>query len=699
MGTFIVQLGAMSLQASAAVLAVLLLRKVFSWCGISKKYAVLLWVIPFWLLICPWKITSPMGIFSMAPSDYSAGYVEDVIKQQEQFSEQIKILQEGNRDDWEANKDAEWRSQGEEVSSPGQDGGQTDTNLSWRETVFSVIDNRERLWTCLTVVWLEGMLLFLVYAAISYCRLKRKLKIHIQKEKDVFCVDEIAVPMVVGLLKPRIYLPSGIEEAYIPFAVAHEKTHIRRKDILLKAVAYFITCIHWFNPVIWLAYSVLEKDIEMACDEETIQEIGTEHKKEYATALLQLAAGKRMIFAIPLAFGWGDTKQRIKNVMKYRKSVWIVTALGAVVGLLVLLVFMSKGSDGAYTAVLTNPGAENMTVDGVSSDAAEATEYDVLKQQELIAEMEAKEEEARAELEARREESEKQVLLTKWNQESELTFDIIRQAMKKQVLHELDFAKFTNGENLKEEATYSLNYYINFYFKDTSMNPEGEEYRLGVSFLKEDDSLRDIYITRISDTEMRWLYSAESGEYRDVLEEFLVTKERITDWLTVELPKGYTLGNYNANYGYEGGALIYPQAYEVYGEDVFAPADWYHAGCISRIPDAAERYEFIDGKLQPHHGTPWNHTSAEFVEVLELDWQTLFMEVNHDLYTAAGMGWLEEDGINITQIDTTSDYWYFFFVKEGEDTAYYLSLSKNCFTKEEALAIAETVDIKEAGER
>lgn len=110
-------------------------------------------------------------------------------------------------------------------------------------------------------------------------------------------------------------------------------------------------------------------------------------------------------------------------------------------------------------------------------------------------------------------------------------------------------------------------------------------------------------------------------------QELPAVKESVTDWLSVELPTGYTLSNYNENYGYMGGALILPQAYEIYGEHGFTPADWYHAGCISQIPDAASRYEFVDGKLQPYHGTPWNHAGSEFVEVLELDWQAIIMEV------------------------------------------------------------------------
>ena len=672
MGTFIVQLGVMSLQASMAVLIVLLLREMFSLGGVSKKYAVLVWLIPFFLLICPWRISSSVGIFSFAPSDYDTRYAQEALRRQEQFLTQVEIgtveIEIGEKIQEEVTGVETNIWQGGEKSSQG-------ANDSESQNVLVPIYNWQKFWTVMTVVWFDGMLLFFVHAVISYFRLKRKVRLYIQKAENVYYVDEVSVPMVIGLIKPRIYLPSGMDEAHISYVVAHEETHIRRKDPILKFVAYMITCVHWFNPLVWLAYSFLEKDMEMACDEETIQSIGVEKKKEYATALLQLTTGKRMIFAVPLAFGEGDTKRRIKNVMQYKKTVKTAAVLAVAAGLLVFLVFMIKESDKPYTAVLTNPGL--------------AQEEELVKQQELLAEMEAKE----AEIEARREEIEKQVLITQLNQKDELTLDMVRRAMENHILQELDFVEFTNGENLKEEASYSMNYYIDFYFTDYTFNPQGEEYRLGVSLWKEDDGLADIYITRMSDMDMRWLYSAEEDKYKNDLEEFLATKESITDWLSMELPVGYTLGSYNANYGYMGGALILPQAYELYGEETYVPADWYHAGCISRMPEATTRYQFVDGKLQPHRGVPWNHTSAEFIEVLELDWQAILMEVNHDLYTAAEMGEMEEKGVDMSKISFTSDYWYFFFVKEGEDTCYYLSLAKNCFTKEEAIAVARTVDI------
>ena len=691
MGTFIVQLGIMSMQASVAILVVLLLRRIFTVCGVSKKYTMLLWLIPFLLLVCPWKISSPVSFWQFAPSDYDTKRAEDAwIRQEHSWSEVEIGTVEAVLDDTTHSE----TSGGNQVDNAKEQG----VLMQESQTALIPIESWETFWLVTSVIWFDGMFLFLVYATISYLRLRKKVRLCLWKEDNVYYVDNIAVPMVLGFVNPKVYLPSGMDKAHIPYVVAHENTHIRRKDPFFKILAYVVACVHWFNPLVWLAYFFFEKDMEMACDEETIQNIGVDKKREYATALLQLSTGSRMMFAVPLAFGEGDTKGRIKNVMKYKKTVKSAAVLAIGAGVLMLFVFMTKDSGNPYTAVLTNKAPTG------AQDELEKEQQAL--EEALQAELEAKEEaeqqaireemaKLEAEVSAKREETEKQVRITEMNQKSELTLAMIKEAEEKHFLHELDFAKFTNGENLREEATYSLNYYIDFYFTDYEYHAEGEEYRLGVSLWLEDDSLDAIYITRMSDSDMRWLYSAEEDKYADILEEFLATKERIEDWLTVELPKGYTVGTYNANYGYMGGALIYPQVYELYGEEIYVPADWYHAGCISRMPDAIERYEFVDGKLQEHRGVPWNHTSAEFMEVLELDWQAIFMEVNHDLYTAADMGAMEEAGIDISQVELTSDYWYFFFVKEGEDTSYYLSLAKNCFTKEEAIAIAKTVEIKE----
>ena len=222
-----------------------------------------------------------------------------------------------------------------------------------------------------------------------------------------------------------------------------------------------------------------------------------------------------------------------------------------------------------------------------------------------------------------------------------------------------------------------LNYYIDFYY-----DYDGEVYKVQASHWLERDELESVYITRESDGEMRWLYREEDGisEYSYFLEPLLVEKESVDKWLSVELPEGYSLEGYLAYNGIAGGSLISPQAYDVYDWAVMAPQDWYYAGFVGKIPYAQDYFRFENG---------------EQLGVLDLDWQVLWMQANHDLYTASTAWDLVEAGIDTEQTEMTSDYWYFFFAKEGEDTAYYLSLSQKLFTKEEAVAIAETVDIKE----
>lgn len=621
MDLFFIQLGTMSFQASVVIVVMLILRKLFAMMGVSKKYIMLLWMVPFLFLICPWKISSPVGVWEHAPSDEI--YMHSVIEQIEKetaFSEYQEVVQE----------------QG--IINESND----TTDKDGQENKLEIV------WNSIGAVWAAGMVMFLFYAAVSYLRLMKKLQCCICETENIYFVDNLAVPITAGFIKPKIYLPSGMPEEHIYYVVEHERTHIRRKDQITKLIAYVISCVHWFNPMVWLAYHFLEKDMEMACDEETLQRIGMEQKKEYATALMQLSAGTRNVFAVPLAFGEGDTKGRIKNVMHYKRTVKRAAVLAVGFGVLVLAVFVTKQENRSYI----QEGTED-THNVEQGMQTESTEESI---------------------------------------GSELTFDMVREAAAVHTFHELDFHSYSNGEEWYFEDSNALNYYINFYY-----DYDDEVYKLRASHSIKNDELTAIYITRESDGEMRWLYRDEDGvnEYSDYLEPLLVTKENVDNWLSIELPEEYSLGTYQANAGIAGGALILPQAYELYGDEVFAPQEWYYAGFVGQIPNAKETFIFENGELIDGAVNWWNHSSCEKLEVLDLDWQALLVHYNHDLYTAAGVGWLEEDDIDTSLIDTTSDYWYFFFTKEGEEKAYYLSLSEKLFTKEEAVAIAETVDIKE----
>lgn len=662
MNTFLIQLGTMSLQASVAILVVLILRWVFAKTNISKKYVMLLWMIPFLLLICPWKISVPAGFWNVAPSDYNAQYTEYAM---ERWAESLLVTEhtqvQGPSGAAEEIDDVTMFEPGEIKDA--------DTGYHIVESDMAALQKGLNV---ATAVWLVGLMVLLLYTVISYALLKKKVRCCVQKAENVYCVDELPVPMVVGVLKPQIYLPSGMAEEHVAYVVEHEKTHIRRNDPVTKLAAYVIACVHWLNPFVWLAYHFLEKDMEMACDEETLWRIGTEQKKAYATALVQLSVGTRRVFAVPLAFGEGDTKGRIKNVMHYKKTVKTAAILAVAVGVLVLGVFMTKqGAD----VIMTND-AQNLSDTG--ADELARAEQEALEQ---LRELEAEQERLEQEL------IEQEKLATQ-----ELTFDMVREAAANHTLHEMDFHSYPNGEEKYFEDDNALNYYINFYY-----DYDGEVYKVQASHWLEEDALGSVYITRESDGETRWLYREEGGvdEYSDFLEPLLAEKESVEKWLSVELPEGYSVEGYLAYNGIAGGALISPQAYDVYDWAVMAPQDWYYAGFIGKIPYAQDYFRFENGKLVDGQMGWWNHTTGEQLGVLDLDWQVLWMQANHDLYTASTAWDLVETGIDTEQTEMTSDYWYFFFAKEGEDTAYYLSLSQKLFTKEEALAIAETVDIKE----
>jgi beta-lactamase regulating signal transducer with metallopeptidase domain len=189
----------------------------------------------------------------------------------------------------------------------------------------------------MTFLWIAGMILLLTYSITSYLSLKNRVSTAMLLHNNIYESDQIDSPFVLGFLKPRIYIPVGIREDDLPFILGHEQTHIAHKDHLIKLVAFLALIIHWFNPVIWYAYWLMTKDMEMSCDEKVIKELGTDIKANYSRALLAFALKKQKISKSPLAFGESNTKERIKNVIKYKRpTFWLViTAVIACLGVAV----------------------------------------------------------------------------------------------------------------------------------------------------------------------------------------------------------------------------------------------------------------------------------------------------------------------------------------------------------------------------
>lgn len=175
------------------------------------------------------------------------------------------------------------------------------------------------------ILWIFGMVIMALYALISWLLLRRRVSECILLQENIYLGDRVPTPFILGIIRPRIYLPSATNAADLPYILAHEKAHLMRKDHLWKPLGFVLLMLHWFNPLMWLAYILLCRDIETACDEKVIQTLGADSKKSYSQALISCSIPRRSIAACPLAFGEVGVKGRIKSVLNYKKpAFWVV---------------------------------------------------------------------------------------------------------------------------------------------------------------------------------------------------------------------------------------------------------------------------------------------------------------------------------------------------------------------------------------
>ena len=196
-------------------------------------------------------------------------------------------------------------------------------------------------------IWVVGMACMSVYGCISYLLLRRRLREAVHTQDRVWICDRIDSPFLLGLFRPRIYLPSSLASEDAAYVIAHEKAHLQRKDHLWKPLGFLILMVYWFNPLIWLAYVLLCRDIELACDEKVIRLMGEGSKKAYSNALIRCSVPRRSIAACPVAFGEGSIKGRIRSVLSYKKpSFWIIVA-ALVICVAVAVCFLTVPEDPA----------------------------------------------------------------------------------------------------------------------------------------------------------------------------------------------------------------------------------------------------------------------------------------------------------------------------------------------------------------
>lgn len=304
----------MSITASYVAIAVIISRLLLK--KAPKVFSYALWSIVLFRLICPFSFSSSFSLLGLIHPAQTGTSPAQYIPQD------IGMM-----------------------AAPTVDTGVDSANTAFNSslpaaTPFASV-NPMQIWITLgTLIWLIGAAVLLIYAVISYLRLKRQISIATLVSDNVYETDLIRSPFVCGFVKPKIYLPlslAGHEREYI---LCHEQTHITRLDYLVKPVAFLALALHWFNPLMWLCFSLMTKDMEMSCDERVIQRTKGEEVTSYSGSLLALATHKKMPSPSPLAFGESNVKARINNILNYKKpAFWVIIAsVIAVITLVVMLI-------------------------------------------------------------------------------------------------------------------------------------------------------------------------------------------------------------------------------------------------------------------------------------------------------------------------------------------------------------------------
>ena len=328
----------MSLTGSAVILLVLAARLLLK--RAPKIFSYALWGVVLFRLLCPVSLSASVSML---------GWLKPQVQSATQVTSTVSYL-----------PDTYIQNRAAAAALPQAAPAQT------REAPTDKTDAPDLLGIA-SYIWLAGAAIMALYSAVQYLRLRKRLG-GAAVSRDGSCVAEgIDTPFVMGVLRPRIYLPSDLSGQEREFILAHERRHIRRGDPLWKLLGYLALCLHWFNPLVWAAFVLSSKDMEMSCDEAVIKELGPRIRADYSAALLRLSACRRPMVGMPLAFGEGDTKGRIVNMARWKKpKTWVRVACGAVcLGLLLACGLNPRQAAGTEEAVRVS-GPANVRVGELS---------------------------------------------------------------------------------------------------------------------------------------------------------------------------------------------------------------------------------------------------------------------------------------------------------------------------------------------
>ena len=300
----------MSLTASVVIAAVLLMRLALR--RAPRGFSCVLWLVVLFRLLCPVSLSTDISLLGLldAPAAEATSHttaVEYIPRDVVHTSDPVVVL-------------------------PVPGAGEAVTEALPRGEEQTAADPLEAPVAMAAWAWLLGAAAMAGWGGVSLIRLRRRLVGAVLLEKRVYLADHIDTPFVLGLFRPGIYLPAGLPEEERGYILLHERQHIRHLDHVVKLLAFLALCIHWFNPLVWLFFVLLGQDMEMRCDEAVMRELGADVRADYSASLLRLATGRKILAGAPLAFGEGDTRARVKNVLRWKEpKVWLVILAAAAV--------------------------------------------------------------------------------------------------------------------------------------------------------------------------------------------------------------------------------------------------------------------------------------------------------------------------------------------------------------------------------
>ena len=320
----------MSIIASYVAIAVIVIRIFMK--KVPKIFSYILWLPVLIRLVMPFSFNSRLSIFGF-------------LKPEDQTSNEIMKFAQNNFGF---------------IQNPIVDVGANELNNSAATTVSSATpvasaNHLPGIMEIASYIWVIGIVALLIYSILSYMKVLRNVKTATLVEGNVFETDRISSPFLCGFIRPKIYVPIGLNENELSYILKHEQTHIRRLDYIVKPFAFLALIIHWFNPLMWLSFALMSKDMEMSCDESVIKQMGNNIKGSYSNSLLSLSVKRSgLMIGSPIAFGESNIKPRVKNILNYKRPAFWVAAMVIVITTVLMVSFTANPINGQVIAQSTS---------------------------------------------------------------------------------------------------------------------------------------------------------------------------------------------------------------------------------------------------------------------------------------------------------------------------------------------------------